>query len=725
MSITDAQNQLAITPGTPGGARAGNNPNLWGLPPLAETVPSNPFDGGIAASLSRASAGARPMVSSSYFFNHNTPDPNDPFNSAAPGTWGGPSNQTLGAAGMQTFDKPSGFFGAPGSAATRAVNATNGLPYPGGAAAPLPEAQGFTDQSNYGWGNFGPQAAAQMDFYNQMGRYSQSQQAPQLARTAIDFSGTGVGGQGGSSYSQGGPGGNPGQMPGMPMYGGAAQPGGAPPGQPPQYSPNFSTSPGGLSADAFRQSQGPQYAPPGAGTAAPGSFGGGAAQPPGNTSFGQAPAPAQTGQPQGAPPQGAPGGGMFSNPTFQMGMQTRGTEGDVQSRLMNPGMYTTPDQQAAAQTRDAQARTMMATSSKDWYANPDQGVQQQGRATQQGVFNATTAPGLYNTQDYGAAMQSRGQQQGLVNRLQGDMAGGQPSLAQLQLKQGTDSNIAAAQALAASSGPQNAALAQRQAMQTAAAQNQSLSGQSAMLRAQEYAQARGELGQATTNLRGQDIQNLGMTYQNTTNQAQLAAQQAQAMRGQDIQNLGMDYQNRGQQASLAASQAASMRGADLQNLGMTYQNTTNQSQMMAQNAQATRAQDLQNQGMSYANAIAQAQLEAQQNQYQGQLQMSQNALNSQNALAYYGMGNQQGAQDMAARQHYMDLMAQKYSADRGYQLQQQQISNQAGQAQQASNDKWLGAALGAGGAILGSVIAPGAGTVAGGVAGQQIARAVS
>lgn len=147
-----------MTTQAPGGARAGNDPNAWGLPPRPNTIAHSPYATGYATAAGDAIGTTRPKVSSSYFANHNQPDPTDPFNSAAPGPWGAPSNQTLAAAGMQTFDKPSGAFGAPGSAATRALYASApGGPTPTDASPPnIGGAGGGYSPYGPGGGGVGP-----------------------------------------------------------------------------------------------------------------------------------------------------------------------------------------------------------------------------------------------------------------------------------------------------------------------------------------------------------------------------------------------------------------------------------------------------------------------------------------------------------------------------------------------------------------------------------------
>jgi hypothetical protein len=87
-------------------------------------------------------------------------------------------------------------------------------------------------------------------------------------------------------------------------------------------------------------------------------------------------------------------------------------------------------------------------------------------------------------------------QSGLVTRLQGDLNGGAPSLAQAQLDQTTQRNIAQQNAMAASAGPTDYGAARRAAIMAGAQTQQEAAQSAAILRAQEYAAARGELGTA-------------------------------------------------------------------------------------------------------------------------------------------------------------------------------------------------------------------------------------
>jgi len=124
--------------------------------------------------------------------------------------------------------------------------------------------------------------------------------------------------------------------------------------------------------------------------------------------------------------------------------------------------------------------------------------------------------------------------QSLADRLNNDLTGKAPSLAQAQLANATEQNLAAQRSMAATAGPMDyAATARAAVMGGAAAQQQSIRD-AALLRAQEYASSEGLLGQTTQNIaqanvakRAQDLQNLGMSYQDAMARASFEAQQGQ------------------------------------------------------------------------------------------------------------------------------------------------------------------------------------------------------
>ncbi len=144
--------------------------------------------------------------------------------------------------------------------------------------------------------------------------------------------------------------------------------------------------------------------------------------------------------------------------------------------------------------------------------------------------------------------QFRNVQQSLAQQLQNQANGVGPSLAQNQLRQGTDRNIAQAMAMQASQRGTNAGQGLRNIAQNVAQANQQAAADSGNLRLQEQQAAQSALGGLSTNARAQDIgfaqDNAGLQQQtNLANQAagnQFALQQGQM----------------NQQASLANQQAA-------------------------------------------------------------------------------------------------------------------------------------------------------------------------
>jgi hypothetical protein len=150
------------------------------------------------------------------------------------------------------------------------------------------------------------------------------------------------------------------------------------------------------------------------------------------------------------------------------------------------------------------------------------------------------AQGQFSNPLFAQGQQARQQQQDYIGQIQNAINGNAPSLAQVQLQQGVAANIAGANALAASAGPGNAAMASRQAMQNAGMQNQALAGQSAALRAQEYNSAMQQMGTATTNQRAADLQGLGMSYQNAIAQAQLEQGQNNTQAQMEMGQRGMN-----------------------------------------------------------------------------------------------------------------------------------------------------------------------------------------
>jgi hypothetical protein len=100
-------------------------------------------------------------------------------------------------------------------------------------------------------------------------------------------------------------------------------------------------------------------------------------------------------------------------------------------------------------------------------------------------------------------------QDALAKALMAQARGEGPSLAQGQLQQATQQMQAQAAGAMVSQRGLNPALATRLIAQNQAAMSQQAAGQSAQLRLQEQLGAQGQLAQALSAQRGQDIQTLG------------------------------------------------------------------------------------------------------------------------------------------------------------------------------------------------------------------------
>lgn len=196
--------------------------------------------------------------------------------------------------------------------------------------------------------------------------------------------------------------------------------------------------------------------------------------------------------------------------------------------------------------------------------------------------------------------QFRAQQEGLVSGLNGAIAGTDPSVAAIMLKQQTDANIANQYALAQAANGQNTGLAQRQAQIDAGNVSQTAIGQQALLRAQEIATARGQLGSVLDSGRTQDL---------TLAQGQAGLQQQTALANQGAVNtasatqLGADVQtklaNAGFLNTQSMTQAQLNQAIALANAGFKNTATTTQAQL----DQATSALNTQQQNqVGLANA---------------------------------------------------------------------------------------------------------------------------
>lgn len=207
-------------------------------------------------------------------------------------------------------------------------------------------------------------------------------------------------------------------------------------------------------------------------------------------------------------------------------------------------------------------------------------------------------------------------QQELVNRLNSDLSGTAPSLAEAQLAQTTDQNLAAQRSMVATAGPMDYGAAQRAAIMGGANTQQQAIQQAAILRAQEYAQARGELGTVLGQQRGQTLENFNAQNQLLTSK-----------RAQELQAMGLDADSALKQANLEAQQR--LNNANLQagqnqlnqNREMGYLGAYQDTRHMQQgNTQFNATNDLEAQRIKAGLQGGAVQAQTQQNQQNQQMQ---------------------------------------------------------------------------------------------------------
>ncbi len=251
-----------------------------------------------------------------------------------------------------------------------------------------------------------------------------------------------------------------------------------------------------------------------------------------------------------------------------------------QDRVMGPdGRWVGPEYHGQKRSRAEQFGGMHQDMSLGGHRDfaRDYFAQQQGQAA-----------GMYGRQgvgiDYSQADQARalgygthGQMGQHVSHLQ-DVVHGRagPSLAEQQLAAGRDANINSAMALANSAGPGDSVSARMQAANAMGAANQATAQQAGMLRAQEIAQARGELAAAlgqqygmSSDMRGQDIgaaqaQADMEMRQRALNDAAAQAYEDRGLRGLEAQQQGMAgvYDNRASRANAVTAARAQRYAAE-------------------------------------------------------------------------------------------------------------------------------------------------------------------
>jgi hypothetical protein len=195
----------------------------------------------------------------------------------------------------------------------------------------------------------------------------------------------------------------------------------------------------------------------------------------------------------------------------------------------------------------------------------------------------------------GQANQFLGGQQGLVAQLQAQAQGSGPDLAQAQLRQGLQANLASQLATAAGQrGNQNPGAAQYALGQGAAAANQAAAGQAAATRAQEQLSAEQGLGAALGQYGSQQI---GLAE----NQAGL--NQAANLQNAGAQNAMTQFNTQSAQAGNAAQQAQYQFGTNIAAQQQSNENAAIAGQQLAaQQAQTTFGTGLVGSGLNAAGS---------------------------------------------------------------------------------------------------------------------------
>lgn len=189
------------------------------------------------------------------------------------------------------------------------------------------------------------------------------------------------------------------------------------------------------------------------------------------------------------------------------------------------------------------------------------------------------------TVDRAAADQVRARQLSLADAVTAAMEGKAPSVAEQQLKMGAERLIKQQYALAASARGQNVGLAAREAAMGAADIGAELNAQAALLRAQETATARGQLGAVLGDIRGVDA-GLATTDAQLAQQAGIfsagernATERSNAALGTNVNVANAGFTN--EQSRAAAQIAAQIEMANaaeankLTGLGAELQSRTN------------------------------------------------------------------------------------------------------------------------------------------------------
>lgn len=270
----------------------------------------------------------------------------------------------------------------------------------------------------------------------------------------------------------------------------------------------------------------------------------------------------------------------------------------------------------------------------------------------------------------------RRSQQGLVAGLEEQVAGGGPSVAELQLRAGQEQNIRQSIAGAASAPGGNPALAQRVLAQTTAEGARETNQAAAILRAQEQATARGELAGVLGTSRQQDVAQAGFEQE-----AELAnlSDRTQRDLAQGTIDLATAQQNQQITADLVAQQA----GLD--------------AQTAIANLNAAKEQAIAQGNIDLAINLEQARLDQEASTINLSSELEQQRITNELVQFYESLGFQT---EMAQFQADQDL--QRLLVDQNLGIQTANV--QAAAAQQAARAGAIGAIAGGVGTAIGSDI---------------------
>lgn len=257
-----------------------------------------------------------------------------------------------------------------------------------------------------------------------------------------------------------------------------------------------------------------------------------------------------------------------------------------------------------------------------------------GPSAQANAQQANSSLAGQTTIDQGQSNQTRGQQQTSLSDLFSASRGLTPSAAELQLRQTTDRNVANQLALASALQGRSVGGALKQASDASGQINAQAAADSAVLRAQEQAQARNAYSSALSGVRGQDIgvaeSQAGLTQGvNLANAQNLTGvSQSNAALGTGVSQSNAALQNAQDQQRAAFQQATALQNAQNQT-GVSQFNAGQGNQLTAEQAQLANAVAMQNAnnqtGVSQFNAGQGNQM----SQYQAGLQSASALQNAQ------------------------------------------------------------------------------------------------